>query len=35
MAYHSNFNENFNKTVCGIPILPVKTKINGPAPNFI
>lgn len=35
MAYHSAYNETAAKTVCGIPILPLKSKINGPAPNTL
>eukprot|EP00761_Pharyngomonas_kirbyi_P011887 gb/GECH01011913.1/.p1 GENE.gb/GECH01011913.1/~~gb/GECH01011913.1/.p1 ORF type:complete len:177 (+),score=46.82 gb/GECH01011913.1/:1-531(+) len=31
-AYHSSFNENTTaKTVCGCPLLPIKTKVKGPA----
>jgi len=33
MVYHSEFNETAAKQVCGMPLLPIKTKHKGPCPT--
>lgn len=35
MAFHSKFNDQNYKTVCGIALCPLKTNIQGPAPTNI
>jgi actin related protein 2/3 complex subunit 3 len=34
-AYHSSFNDESNKTIAGMAILPLRTQFKGPAPRAV